>query len=407
MRRKTKLEGASLQYQSGFNLYSDSGAGSTQGGLTGGDEYYQFDAAEVIDVIYSKDHPEFKVNEDLGKAKIRLLDRQKDTAEDILIWAWPVNSAIIQYPLKREIVNLIQYLGRYFYVCPLNFSNSVNNNAVAGVSESPNKDNKDNTEQYEKVSTSNIPQRESDNSQYSLGNTFKENNKVIKPLLPFEGDLIIRGRFGNNIRLGNNPETNSPTIKISIGQSLEVNKTDSLEPYVENINDDKNCIWITSDENVEFDPITQGKSYFLKSAKNTPNKFEGNQIIINSDRIIFNTKKEELMLFSNKGIVLNSNGYIAIDSADTIGITTSDKLNVKANAGTYFDSKEIILGKEATEPLVLGNQLLELLSDLLTELIKETHLTGAGTSAPPDNAAKYAAIKAKLRKMLSKQNKTL
>jgi len=405
MRRKTKLEGASLQYQSGFSLYNDSGISNYMSGLSGGDEYYQFDAGEIVDVIYSKEHPNFKINEDIGKAKIRLLDRQKDTGEDILIWAWPANSSIIQYPIKKEIVNLIQFLGRYFYVNSLNFSNSVNNNVVQS-NETTTDANKDNAEQYEKVSTSNIPQRQSESDE-SLGNTFKENNATIKPLLPTEGDVIIRGRFGNNIRLGNNPETNLPTIKITTGQSNTVDKTSLLEPYVENINDDRNCIWITSDEVVELNPVTKGKSYYLKSARNVPSTFEGNQVIINSDRMIFNVKKEELMQFANKGIVLNSNGYIAIDSSENIGLTTLDKLNVTAKVGTYIDSKEIILGKDATEPLVLGDTLFQLLDELLSELIKETHLTGAGTSAPPDNAPKYAAIKAKLRKILSKQNKTL
>jgi len=406
MKRKTNLEGASLQYGTGFNLYNDSGVGSFIGGQTGGDEYYQFEAAEVIDVIYNKDHPNFKINEDIGKVKIRLVDRQKDQAEDILIWAWPANSSIIQYPVKREIVNLIQYLGRYFYVNSLNFSNAVNNNTMPGESESPKKDNKDNADQYEKVSNSNIPQREQEGDQ-SLGNTFKDNNLQIKPILPEEGDVILRGRFGNNIRLGNNSETNLPTIKISVGQSDDINKTEELEHYVENINDDRNSLWITSDETVDLNPITEGKSYYLKSARNTPNTLEGNQVIINSDRIIFNTKVEELMMFANKGVIINSNGYIAIDSAENIGLTTLDKLNIVAKTGTYFDSKEILLGKDAKEPIVLGDQLMELMSDLLSALIKETHMTGAGKSSPPENVASYAKIKSKLRKMLSKQNKSL
>jgi len=357
--------------------------------------------------VIAEYHPNFQTNEDIGKAKVRLLDRQKDTGEDILIWAWPANSSFIQFPVKTEIVNLLQYLGRYFYVHSLNFLNNVNNNTVPGISESPNIDNKDNADQYEKVSTSNIPQREESKDDKSLGNTFKDGSAVIKPLLPSEGDVLIRGRFGNNIRLGNNSETNLPTVKISVGQPTEVDKSKVGEPHVEDINEDRNSLWITSDEKVNLNPVTEGKSYHLKSARNAPSILEGNQVIINSDRIIFNTKKEEIMAFANRGIVMNSNGYIAIDSSENIGLTTLDKLNVSAKTGLYVDSKEIILGKNATEHLVLGDTLFQLLDELLSELIKETHMTGAGKSAPPDNAAKYASIKAKLRKILSKQNKTL
>ncbi|GJQ43913.1 MAG: hypothetical protein JETCAE03_34110 [Ignavibacteriaceae bacterium] len=406
MRRKTKLEGATLQYGTGFNLSNDVSITSTWGGLSSGDEYYQFDAAEVVDVIYSKDHPNFSSNDDLGKAKVRLLDRQKDASDDILIWAWPANPAMIQYPVKKEIVNLIQFLGRYFYINTLNYSNNVNHNAVPGASESTQKDNKDNTEQYQKVSSSNLPQKQQE-KQDVLGDTFKDNSQKIKPLLPFEGDVIIRGRFGNNIRLGNNPQTNSPVIKMTIGQSVDVDKTVPLEPYIENINDDQNSIWITADEVVDLNPVTKSKSYYLKSARNAPNTFEGNQIVINSDRIIWNAKQQEILAFANKGIALNTNGYIAIDSSENIGLSTLDKLNITAKNGTYVDSKEIILGKNATERMVLGDTLVEILDDLLAELIAETHLTGAGESSPPKNAPKYAKIRAKLRQILSKQNKTL
>lgn len=405
MSKRSLIEGASLQYRNELGLNSNNSIGTHIANLTGKDEYFNYDLGEVIDIINSKDHAEFRSNEDIGKIKIRLLN-DLDKEENFLIWAWPVNSSILQYPVKGEIVNVSKYLGRYFYFGSINFSNNVNNNLLTGISSSPSKDENSGQEKYDKVINSSIPEK-SNNEDKNENKTFVDNNKNIKQLIPNEGDFILKGRFGNNIRLGNNTETNSPNIKISVGQSDNTNKLDVLEPYIEDVNLDKNSIWITSDESVDFNPITKDKSYYLKSAKQPPNSFLGNQIIINSDRIIWNAKEEEILIFANKGVAINSNGYIAIDCTKDIGLTTFDKFNLKADSGTFVDSKQIILGKNAKEPIVLGDKLVEILSEILDELSSEKHPTGSGLSGPPVNAPTYKAIKAKLKKILSKQNKTL
>ena len=66
----------------------------------------------------------------------------------------------------------------------------------------------------------------------------------------------------------------------------------------------------------------------------------------------------------------------------------------------------INLGDGAEEQMVRGNVLVEVLTDLLTELASETHPTPAGPSGPPVNAPKYNAIKNKLRDILSPNNYT-
>src|SRR3990167_10173306 len=402
--RKNRLSVTSLQYSEGFNLNSNSSVSSQISNLSIDSEYSRFETAEVIDVIYSKTHSEFKLNEDLGKVRIRIVERQEDADESSLIWAYPINSAIVQYPIKHEIVYVVQFLGRYFYLGSLNYFNRVNNNIIVGISESPSKSVFDNKKTYDKSTF--IPERASSAKSVNIGDTFKDNNVKIKPLVPSEGDTIIRGRFGNNIHLGNNFETNNPNIKISIGQRDEINSSEELESYYEDINKDLSSVWITNDGIIDINPITKNKSYYMKSGKNLPDKFDGNQIIINSDRIIFNSKQNELMLFANKGLILNTNGYIALDSSNDIGLSTLSKFILRADDGTYVDSKEIILGRNAKEPLVLGNELVSVLSDILSEIIKLTVPTGSGPSGNPLNSAKFSAIKSKLKKMLSKQNFT-
>lgn len=404
MSKKISSEGTSIQYRREVSLINPSAVGNQIFAGNNPTEFYQVETGEVIDVIYDSNHPDFINNSDIGKVKVRIVSSEKTSDEENLSWALPLSPYLVSYPLKYEVVIVINLLGKLFYLNSLNYFNNINNNTLQGISDTLYKDSSDNNKEYSNVSST-IPKKGS--NKIELGDSFINNNTKIKPLLPKEGDVILRGRFGNNIRLGNNPETNLPNLKITIGQSPEVNTSEELTAYEENINDNKNSIWVTSDEIIDIKPITQGSSYHLKSTLNPPSKFDGNQIIFNTDRIIWNAKKEEVFIFANKGISLTSNGYIAIDSNKSIGITTLDKLNIISKGGTFIDSPKINLGKDAREPVVLGDKLVQLLGELLDEMIKEIHPTGSGPSGPPKNAAQYRIIKNKLKTILSKQNKTL
>lgn len=78
----------------------------------------------------------------------------------------------------------------------------------------------------------------------------------------------------------------------------------------------------------------------------------GNQIIINSGRVTLNSKDDSVFLFGKKAIGLSSAGTINFDSDDKM----------------IINSPQIYLGLEAKEPLVKGEALESLLSDLLDSL---------------------------------------
>lgn len=405
MARINRSEGSSLQYRRELNLNTP---GSSAIQLFSGQnvsDFFQIDYAEVIDIIYDKNHPDYEVDSDIGKIKIRFVDNRAVDTDVELSWAYPINLNSVVYPIKGEIVYILTILGKQFYLGNINYHGNLNNNLLKDISKPATSTNEDNVNSYQQVSNTTPNQTINDSR---LGDTFVDNNKKIKRIKPHEGDYILSGRFGNNIRLGNNPKTNSPNIKISVGQPLDIEKSSSDNIYEEDINNTPNSIWITIDEAVNLNPITKGNSYYLKSAKSVPNAFDGNQIIINSDRIIWNSKKNETFIFSNKGISLNSNGYIAIDSYDTIGITTAKEINIQSANSVNVDSPKINLGKNADEPLVLGNKLVNILSELIDAILQQTHPTGAGPSGTPINAAQFRLIKNKLsRTILSKQNKTV
>ena len=95
-----------------------------------------------------------------------------------------------------------------------------------------------------------------------------------------------------------------------------------------------------------------------------PHIYQGKQVIINSDRLLFNAKTDSILLFSDKAIGFSTNGSFHFD-------TSSDKEESKF----IVNSPNIYLGLEfddtlPTQPAVLGDELGELLDGIL-ELIDD------------------------------------
>jgi hypothetical protein len=83
-------------------------------------------------------------------------------------------------------------------------------------------------------------------------------------------------------------------------------------------------------------------------APEQPNVYEGKQVLINSDRLVFNAKADSILIYSNKHIAFSSNGNIHFDTGD--------------EGNFVMNSKNISLGLEGDknlppEPAVLGNQM--------------------------------------------------
>tara|TARA_Y100001963_G_C6548592_1_gene338800 strand:+ start:195 stop:578 length:384 start_codon:yes stop_codon:yes gene_type:complete len=122
-----------------------------------------------------------------------------------------------------------------------------------------------------------------------------------------------------------------------------------------------------------------------------PSVYEGQQVVINSDRLLFNARTDSILLISDESVGISTNGTFNVDSLDK----------------TVINSPEIYLGLDAVEPVVLGDTLLGLLEELIDAILAETHPTPVGPSGPPINAADYSSIKSRLSTFLSPQNYTL
>ena len=114
-----------------------------------------------------------------------------------------------------------------------------------------------------------------------------------------------------------------------------------------------------------------------------PNKFQGKQVLINSDRLIFNAKQDSIFLFSNKSIGFSTNGSIHFD--------TSDKKEGNDASKFILNSPNIYLGLTydgnlPSEPAVLGDELDEFLVDfldLIDDILDDIENKVSYVSGPP------------------------
>jgi hypothetical protein len=86
----------------------------------------------------------------------------------------------------------------------------------------------------------------------------------------------------------------------------------------------------------------------------------------------------------------------------------NDNTSIKMNAMTgkvIVDGNFVEIGSGSLEPQVCGDSLVSLMEELIDEISNLIVPTGVGPSGPPQNAAKFAIIKQKLKTALSTKHK--
>ena len=284
--------------------------------------------------------------------------------------AKPLFPNVSAIPLENEIV-YIMFLpspqaqedvsaGQFYYFQSINVWGSTHHNAIPDpLTDDLTPDSQ--TQDYNETSTGNVQRLSAESANINLGQTFQENFE-IRNLLPYEGDYIYQGRWGNTLRFGStvtdatipNPwsstgENGDPILILKNGQHDE--DTDSWVPQVEDINTDLSSIYLTSTQTLPIEVASKSyNSYF--NAPISTKEFDSEQVIINSGRILFNAKDDNILLSSFDTINLNSLNSLNIDTPKTI-----------------IQSKEIYLGdKYATEPVILGDRFLDDFANLLNSI---------------------------------------
>lgn len=271
----------------------------------------EWDVGEVIDYEYTyryeaPDKSSVGNTNSLFAIKIRTCGDYFNTR---IIIAKPGNISNKQIPLIGEFVLIYktfnelttntQWRETWYYLTTISVQSSINENMLPGIS-------------------SNSSQQEIQNTK--PGKTFER--KAISPLQPFEGDMLLEGRWSNSIRLGSSIasspaghyyelapwSSNAPGDPIIVLSNGRNNKT-KKEFVVEDLEQDASSLYLTSTQNLST----------LKLSKDLTvhnGVFANSQFVGVADRIVLRAKRDVAVIDSQEGIVLNTPGEIYIGGED-------------------------------------------------------------------------------------------
>jgi len=319
---------------------------------------------------------------------------------------YPLDEMFLNVPLQNEIVecfgdSVVPYYRRYNFNVSINNSNTKQSgtNSLGNVL-NPSKAVKD-------FKTMALSSNTGVSSALNPGGYFKPNTK-IKRLKIYEGDTMIQSRFGQSIRMSgynNGGNSFSPTIIIRNKQA-EGGLLGGLlggDDIEEDVNKDGSTIAITSGKyKTDFIPGSPkplvGTNFKMNPAKDNPNptlaqdadafeayppKLDGNQILITSDRLVFSSRKSEMLFWSKNHFGVITDGIFSVDTL--LGVTINSKGNVDIQSPnkkfTIYngDTGTIDIGNTYTQQAVNGESLCDVLDELITSII---NLADSGLLTP-------------------------
>ena len=451
------------------------------GGTSTSQEFYEIDQGVVLDIVIDDKHPIFTGGESvhskidprrwpgdlegkaavstdfdytwIGRILVRPLITEKFTDKDQLLWAYPLDNCISDYPLINETVYLITQGGKLYYSRKLNYHNWPNNNLDFAIENATSGQTNNilfsNLELKGKKESLTNYKGDSGYHGYA-GQYFVANNK-IRTIKRWEGDLLVESRHGQTIHFtaydktrnndvgqyadykdGGNPMilirnrqrpllkvgqklslTNSPNLATISGTTQEKNVGGYLE---ENINHDGSSIHITSGQTISEWVTTCYKKMFGTgeevAAFNGTTSFEyptlnGDQIVIQSDRLIFSSRYGETFHYSKKRYAVVTDSEYTVDAHDQIVMTTHVK--------TVINSPAIYLGEydQTNEPVLLGQTTVNLLYEMCNWMLAHTHWyshshVNAGQESPEQTqlsvqVAQLIMIRDRLQSCLSRR----
>jgi hypothetical protein len=457
----------------GLSTNNTSGANGNSG------EFYELEQGVVLDVVIDDTHPIFngtenvhsKIDPDrwpsdlenkpptnkefdytwIGRALIRPIISEKITNKDQLLWAYPLESNISEYPLINETVVLIVQNNKLYYTRKLNYHNWTNNNLDFSIENATS--GKVNNILFSKEpmtgKTESLTNYKGNDGFHGFaGKYFVANNK-IRTIKRFEGDFLLESRHGQTIHftaydnnrsndVGKYPDYKdggNPMILIRNRQRPLVKEGKKLYPHSklppingtkqeknvggyleENINHDGSSIHITSGQTISGYVTTCYKKIFgdgeetSKFQGTTSFKtpiFNGDQIVINTDRLILSSRYGETLHYSKKRYGIVTDNELTIDAHQQIVLTTNTK--------TVINSPAIYLGEYdmTNEPALLGQTTINWMYELCNWLIDHTHWykhshEDAGVESPsqtqiPVQIQQLIVLRDKLHTLLSKR----
>lgn len=364
----------------------------------------------------------------IGCIEFRLATDLSNDDQSLQI-AYPFDTTNTSLPVRNETVEIVKQSGKFYYkristgVTP---NISSDDKAISNLFK-PLKEKVQNAREYRRVRETSIPR--SDTEEYNefdgFGDYYEAQTGIHKLKL-YEGDKTIESSFGQSIRFSaynNSQNAFSPTFIIRNGESGLSRQADINTLTEEDVNRDGSVIVLSSNQyELPFQPGTideNGNSDFETAPTqflNYPTRLIGDQMLLNSGRIILSAKTSEMIFYSKKNYGFISDGGLSIDNAFGIDVSVNDNINILTNdrdVNIYSGNGSINLGSTGLEPLVKGDTLLGLLEELIDAIIDQKYLTPSGPTAGPGpngfgptNSPKFSSIKSRLRTILSELNTT-
>jgi hypothetical protein len=340
----------------------------------------------VIDIVLNNTHPKFPdVGEwnGIGTIYFEPLDGRSITIN----YAYPIFPQIKMHPLVNEVVLLAGIPSKfvegeqntdtvYYYFPPIGIWNHPHHNAYPAIVDY-SKLEEEQSNDYDFVNGAYVRRIDDDPTGINLNftkyanpsqDTFVEKADV-HPLLPFNGDIIYEGRWGNSLRFGSTiiPPTNTQSsinnnwsVTGSNGDPITIlrngqpsNVTDEgWIPITENLSTDLSSIYLTSYQKIPFS-IANENFVSYTTPPTTPAQYLNPQIILNSDRVVINAKNDSVLISGQNSVGLSSNGSINLESTSEINIAS--KLTRLGN-------------KNANQSVLRGDETVAYLKILITEL---------------------------------------
>ena len=289
-------------------------------------EFYELEMAEVISILLDEnDLPELEDGSGkdwtkFGTAVVRKINSEVDGPLKGLGSVKPLDPTIYSYPVRGEYVIVARYNQENYYINLVDLLGIPNNNVSPGLSGERTEELTEEDYIYEHF----------------------EIDEDIRKLWPYQGDSIFQGRWGQSIRFGSNiipdahedgdDKPDSPNIIIRAGQLVDADafgksgvvqnlKESPKKPVKEDINADGSSVWITTDQSIKLDIKGSNASNHVfmttKQSDDQP-KNGGKQIVLNSDRITFNTKQGKILGFSHDGIGFSTQKSFTVDADETL-----------------------------------------------------------------------------------------
>ena len=365
----------------------------------------------------------FNNNENFSEEDARLygaITYEFENTFDIEDYAFPFDKNNFTFPIKGETVIILKMFNQTFWLPYTNtpYSN-YRRDEITYVATRPvdtignDKSGGSYTSQTRTGGKTTLTDKK-ENIEYNI-------NEKIKFINPKQGDTIISGRVGNTIRfselyLAEDDKTPSPSIFIRNKQNPELDLLPIGTLVNEDINKDGTSIYITSNKvKVPFKETIKKQKIAFTDYPNSKD-LSGDQLFVNSDRIVLSAKSKEFIIFGKGNTGVITDGRYSIDAAKEIYAHSDRDIVLHTNKNIVLNSDAsgvVYVGKvgkpggagSEVQRMVLSGELIELMGEMLDAINKMVFATGVGPTGPgPHNAAIFTSIKQRLSKIQSSRN---